>query len=104
MASRMAVKILAASSSRWSLAFSSTKAPMNTGGVTMRKAVRRLSSNSPDSPKTISGAAAWPNTTDARLKAPNPAPRRLAGTASDSPARSAGTDMAMTKKPTSCRG
>ena len=38
------------------------------------------------------------------LKAPKPAPRRLAGTASDKPARSAGMDMVVMKKPTISSG
>ena len=47
----------------------------------------------------MTDAAAWPRTTATRLNAPKPAPRRLAGMASDRPARSAGTASAMTNAP-----
>ena len=54
----MAVKILAASSSRWSRARRKMAPPMNTGGLTMSRAVRKLSSNAPASENTITDASA----------------------------------------------
>ena len=47
------------------------------------------------------GAAAAPKTTEARLNAPNPAPRTWAGAASDRPARSAGTQAVAARNPAS---
>src|ERR1700685_1502067 len=48
------------------------------------------------------GAAADPKTTEAKLKAPKPVPRRWAGAASESPARKAGTHAVAARNPTSC--
>ena len=76
---------------------------MKTGGLTSSSAVRMLSPKMPASPKTTIEAAACPNTTDTRLKAPNPAPRRLAGMASDIPARRAGTASVKMNTPRTSR-
>src|SRR5437660_9173738 len=97
MARTTASKILAASASRWSRARYSTYAPRNTGGDTTRNAIRRLKTSA--RAPTMIGAAAAPNTIDARLNAPKPAPRRWAGTASAIPARSAGIAIVTAKMP-----
>src|SRR5580698_6860488 len=47
------------------------------------------------------GAAADPKTTEARLKAPKPAPRTWAGAASDRPARNGGTQAVADMNPSS---
>src|SRR5438270_1271790 len=102
MAVRMAWKMRAASSTRWSRARNKTRAPAKIGGEQTRKAMRR-SPVACEIPKTSRGAMP-PNTIDAKLKNPKPAPRRLAGTASVSPARRAGIAMLVTKTPANSRG
>jgi hypothetical protein len=76
-------------------------APRKLNGVTMRNAVRRFSSKEADSAPTMNGAAACPATTETRLNAANPAPRRWAGSASVSPARNPGIAMVMMNSPAS---
>ena len=50
---------------------------------------------------TTNGAAAAPKITDTMLNAPKPAPRRCAGTASATPARSPGIASQIVNMPTS---
>ena len=76
---------------------------MNTGGLTSRSAVRKLPPNAPAMANTTTEAIAWPNTTETRLNAPKPSPRRFAGMASDSPARSDGTARVMMNVPATSR-